>query len=165
MRAPRTLGLTLGLALGLTLGLALGAGGARAERPLHGSLGGGATTVLTGAGGDRLRFDVAIDLKPRSRYGVLLAWRAFDGEHRGLVTAGLVYEGAAARPRLVLDLHADAGVDLDRSAPLVGGGVRATVALVGPLGVALDGGAYLVLDGIADAQLQLQSTARLVLGW
>jgi hypothetical protein len=138
---------------------------AHAERPVRGSIGGGATTLLTGAGGDHLRYDLALDLKPASRYGALLAWRAFDGEHRGLLTAGLVYEAAAARPRLVLDLHADLGADLDRSTPLLGGGVRATVSLMGPLGVALDGGAFLVLDGVDDTHVQLQTTARLVVSW
>ena len=79
--------------------------------------------------------------------------------------AGLVYEGAAARPRLVVDLHADAGADLDARAPLVGGGVRATLTLLGPLGVVVDAGAYLVIDGIDGSRLQLQSSTLLVARW
>lgn len=134
-------------------------------RVVHGSVGVGGTLVVTGSQGDRFRLDLAVDLKPRSRYGVVLAWRAFDDAHRGLVTAGLVFEGAAARPRLVVDLHVDVGADLDRPAPVAGGGIRTTLAIVGPLGVVLDAGAYLVLDGIDDTRLQLQSSTLLAARW
>jgi hypothetical protein len=145
--------------------LVLIARSAHADRAIHGSVGAGSTFVLAGSEGDRFRFDVIADLKPWSRYGVALAWRAFDQDRRGLVTAGLVYEGAAARPRLVIDLHADVGADLDRPAPLAGGGVRATLTIIGPLGVAFDLATYLVLDGIDDSRLQLQSNAVLVARW
>ncbi len=134
-------------------------------RTLHGSAGAGGSLIVTGSQGDRFRFDVELDLKPRSRYGVLLAWRAFDADHRGLVTAGILYEGAAARPTLVLDLHADVGVDLDQRAPLVGGGIRPTLQIIGPLGLVYDGGAYLILDGFDNSRLQLQSTLLLVARW
>lgn len=138
---------------------------AQAERPLHGSVGAGGTFVVTGSQGDRLRLDVAVDLKPWSRYGVLVAWRAFDQEHRGLVTTGLVFEGAASRPRLVVDLHADVGADLDQRAPLVGGGIRTTIGIIGPLGVVYDGTAFLILDGIDNLRFQLQSTLLIVGRW
>jgi hypothetical protein len=141
------------------------AGVAHADRGLHGSAGAGGTLVWTGAQGDRFRFDVTFDLKPRARYGVLLGWRAFDEDHRGLVTAGISYEGAAARPRLVLDLHADVGVDLDHPAPLAGGGIRTTLMLAGPLALVLDTGAFLVVDGIDGTRLQLQSNALLAARW
>lgn len=131
----------------------------------HGSVGAGGVLVLTGGGGDRVRGEVAAELKVAGRYGVVAAWRAFDAERRGLVMAGVVYEAAAARPRLVIDLHADAGVDLDARAPLVGGGIRTTLAIAGPLGVALDAGAYLVIDGVDDSRLQLQSSTLLVVRW
>jgi hypothetical protein len=143
----------------------LGASVAHAERSLHGSVGAGGSFLVTGSQGDRLRLDVAVDLKPKSRYGVLLAWRAFDQEHRGLVTAGLVFEGAASRPRLVVDLHADVGVDLDQRAPLVGAGLRTTIGIIGPLGVVYDGGAYIILDGLDDSRFQLMSTLLLVARW
>lgn len=138
---------------------------AHAERPWHGSIGGGATLVLTGAEDDRVRFDVTVDVKPRSRFGGLLGWRAFDGDRRGMVVAGIVYEGAAARPRLVLDLHAEAGVDLDAKVPVLGAGIRPTLTLIGPLGVVFDTGGYLVLDGIDDLRLQLQASALAVVRW
>jgi hypothetical protein len=138
---------------------------ALADRPWHGSVGVGGALVLTGERGDRQRGEVAIDIKPRSRFGVIAAWRAFDKDRDGLVMAGIVYEGAAARPRLVLDLHAEAGFDLDVRAPLAGGGVRSTLTIIGPLGVAFDTGAYLVLDGVDDVRMQIQTNALVVGRW
>lgn len=155
----------LAAALAAGLGLGAGPGTARADRPIHGSVGVGGALLLTGAGGDRTRLDLAVDLKPRSRYGVLLAWRGWDDAHRGLVMAGLVYEGGAARPRLVLDLHADAGVDLDARRPVAGGGIRTTIAIAGPLGVVLDSGLYVVLGGLGDTRVVLQSSALLAARW
>ncbi len=137
---------------------------AHAERGIHGSAGIGGTFVSTGDRGDRWRLEATFDLKIRSRYGFVVGWRAFDGTHRGLITGGLVYEGAASRPRLALDLHADIGADLDEHAPLVGGGIRATVGVIGPLGVVLDGGGYLVIDG-AGTRLQLQTALLLSARW
>ncbi|MEO8705041.1 MAG: hypothetical protein ABI867_33620 [Kofleriaceae bacterium] len=134
-------------------------------KPWHGSVGAGGVLVLTGEHGDRQRAEVAIDLEFGSRFGVVAAWRAFDEDHDGLVTAGIVFEAAASRPRLVLALHGDAGIDLDARAPLIGGGLRTTLTIIGPLGVAFDTGAYLVLDGIDDTRLQLQSSGSIVARW
>ena len=128
---------------------------AHADRPIHGGASAGGTLLLTGDDGDRQRAEVEADLEPHSRYGVLVAWRGFDRGHHGLVCAGLVYEAGAARPRLVIDFHADAGVDLDQRAPMLGGGLRTTFALVGPVGLALDSGAYLVIDGVAHTRLAI----------
>jgi len=162
------------LALALALGgaAAAAAPAARAdpdaERPaarVHGSAGAGGALVLTGDGGDRARLEAAIDVKLRGRLGALAAWRAFDDRHRGLVTAGLVYEAGAARPRLVLDLHADLGADLDAGAPLAGAGVRTTLGIAGPLGLVLDSGGYLVIDGLDGTRLQLQTSALLAARW
>ncbi len=141
------------------------AAAAAAHRSFHGSIGGGGSFLLTGDGGDRMRYDLALDVKPRSRFGGLIAWRAFDQTHKGLVTAGLVLEGAASRPRLVLDLHGDVGADLDAKRPLLGGGIRSTLMIIGPLGLVVDGGAFLVIDGINHSSLQLQSNALLVARW
>jgi len=131
----------------------------------HGSAGAGGALVLTGDGGDRLRLDAAVDVKLGRRLGALAAWRAFDEGHRGLAMAGLVFEAGAARPRLVLDLHADLGADLDAGAPLAGGGIRTTLAIAGPLGVVLDSGGYLVIDGLDRTRLQLQGSASLAARW
>jgi hypothetical protein len=132
---------------------------------VHGSAGAGGALIGTGDRGDRARLDAAVDVKLRGRFGALAAWRAFDDRHRGLATAGLVFEAGAARPRLVLDLHADLGADLDAGAPLAGGGIRTTLAIAGPLGVVLDSGAYLVLDGLDGTRLQLQSSASVAARW
>lgn len=134
-------------------------------RSLHGSIAVGGALLLTGDRGDRTRAELSADLKLRSRYGVLVAWRAPDEHHRGLVTAGLTFEAGAARPRLVIDLHADLGADLDARAPLAGGGIRTTLGLAGAAGLILDAGGYLVLDGVAETRLQLQSSALLALRW
>jgi hypothetical protein len=134
-------------------------------RRVHGSLGAGGALLATGARGDRARLDATFDVKLGGRFGALAAWRAFDGEHRGLVCAGLVFEAGAARPRLVIDLHAELGADLDARAPLAGGGLRTTIGLAEPLAIILDSGAYLVIDGIAETRLQLQTTAIAALRW
>jgi len=147
----------------VTVGLAVPV--AHAERALRGSVGAGGSLLTTGSQGDRLRLDVSLDLKPRSRYGVVLAWRAFDVDHRGLAMAGLLFEAAASRPLLVIDLHADVGADLDQVAPLAGGGIRTTLGIIGPLGAVLDAGGYLVLDGVDDSRFQLQTTLALVARW
>jgi hypothetical protein len=131
-------------------------------RPWHGSIGGGTTLLVTGDNGDRNRFELEADVVPASRWGALLAWRGFDDDHEGIVGAGIVYEAGAARPRLVVDFHGDAGVDLDVKAPMVGGGLRTVIAVAGPLGIALDTGAYLVVDGVENTRLQLATGAALV---
>jgi hypothetical protein len=141
------------------------AGVAHADRGLHGSAGIGGSLIMTGAQGDHFRLDLTVDLKPRSRYGFVVGWRAFDEEHRGLVTAGLAYEGAASRPRLVVDLHGDLGFDLDARRPLVGGGIRTTLMIYGPFGVVLDTGGYLVIDGVDDSRLQLQGATLFGARW
>jgi hypothetical protein len=144
---------------------ALLAGTAHAERPLHGSVGIGGTLIATGSRGDRFRLEAAFDLELRSRYGFVVAWRAFDDDHHGLVTGGLNFEAGAARPRLVIDLHVDVGVDLDERAPLAGGGIRTTLGIVGPTALVFDGGGYLVIDGLHNTRFQLQSALLLAARW
>lgn len=147
--------------------------GARADdelpdpaRPLHGSISIGGSLLATGqARGSHLRAEVEVDLEPFSRYGALVALRAADADHRGLLCAGLLYEGAAARPKLVLSLHVELGADLDQHAPVVGGGVRAILFLVGPLAVSFDGGTYVVIDGVDHSRLVLSSAASVAAAW
>lgn len=138
---------------------------AHADRPVHGSVGGGSALLVTGHDDNRLRFELELDIEPASRYGGFVAWRGFDDEHRGMLLGGLVYEGGAARPRLVLDLHGDAGADLDQRAPVVGGGIRTTLTIIGPLGLAFDSGAYLVIDGVDDTRLRLIGSTSIVGRW
>ncbi len=134
---------------------------AHADRPLHGDVDLSSTFLLTGDDGDRTRYDVSVDVMPYSRFGALVAWRQWDRHHHGLLTAGLVFEAAAARPRLHIDLHADAGVDLDHTLPLVGGGVRTTLDLVGPLAIAVELGSYLVIGDVASTRFVIASSAAL----
>ncbi|MGE5187362.1 MAG: hypothetical protein ACM31C_35190, partial [Acidobacteriota bacterium] len=103
--------------------------------------------------------------EPHSRFGALVAWRHFDRSHGGLVTGGLVYEAGAARPTLVVELHADVGVDLDQHAPVIGGGLRTTLALLGPVGIALDSGGYLVIDGVDRSRFAIALGAAAVATW
>lgn len=149
----------------LAAALLLLAGTAHADRPVHGSVGGGSSLVLTAHDDNRLRYELELDLEPGSRYGGFVAWRAFDDEHHGMVLGGLVFEAGAARPRLVVDLHADVGADLDQKAPVVGGGIRATLTLYKWFGIALDNGAYLVIDGVDDTRLRLMGSTSLVGSW
>jgi hypothetical protein len=135
------------------------------DRPLHGSVSAGGTLLLTGDDGDRQRGELELDVEPYSRCGALVAWRGFTGSRRGLVTAGVMYEGGAARPRLVLDLHADVGADLDQHAPVIGGGIRTLLVVIGPIGLALDSGAYLVIDGVDHTRLAIATGAALAGVW
>jgi hypothetical protein len=82
-----------------------------------------------------------------------------------LLVGGLVYEAGAARPRLVVNLHGDVGADLDVTAPVVGGGVRTTLTIWRMIGVGLDGGGYLVIDGVDDTRLVIATSAALVIRW
>lgn len=138
---------------------------ARADRPVHGSIGGGSSLLVTAADDKRFRYELALDIEPASRYGGFIAWRGFDGDHHGMLLGGLVFEAGAARPRLVVDLHADVGADLDQDAPVVGGGIRTTLTLYKFLGLALDSGAYLVIDGIEDTRLRIMGSTSLVVRW
>jgi hypothetical protein len=142
--------------------VALAASAHADDRAWHGSVGGGTSLLLTGDRGDRQRFELQADLEPASRWGALVAWRGFNGDYHGIVDAGVVYEAGAARPRLVLDFHGDVGFDLDQRAPMFGGGVRTVITIVGPLGVALDTGGYLVIDGVAQTRLAIATGIALV---
>ena len=140
-------------------------GAPASARPVHGSVSVGGSLLATGQDtGSRLRGDAEIDVEP-SRYGGLVALRAFDKDHRGLLCAGLVYEGAAARPQLVLALHADLGIDLDVRRPVLGGGIRSTLVVAGPLAVVYDGGAYVVAHGVEHSRLVLTSAVMLAAAW
>lgn len=150
----------------LALVLVMTSTAAYADRPWHGSVGGGSALLLTAHDDKRLRYELELDIEPGSRYGGFVAWRGFDGDgHRGMVLGGVVFEGAASRPRLVIDLHGDVGADLDQEAPVVGGGVRTTLTIYKMLGVAFDGGAYLVIDGIEDTRMRIMGSTSLVARW
>lgn len=138
---------------------------ALADRPVHGSIGGGGSLLLTGAQGDHWRYELEVDLKPRSRFGGFVAWRAFDDTHDGMLLGGIVYEAGAARPLLVIDLHGDVGADLDQRVPVIGGGVRTTLTLWKAFGIAFDGGGYLVIDDVDDTRFVIATSTSAVLRW
>ncbi|HEY4238708.1 MAG TPA: hypothetical protein VGM88_02790 [Kofleriaceae bacterium] len=131
-------------------------------RPAHGSIAAGGEFLLTGDEGARQRAFASIEFEPAgSRAGGVLSLHGFDAHHGGIATAGFVFEAAAARPRLAIDLHADLGLDLDRVRPAAGGGVRATVGIVGPLGVVLEANALAVIDGTDHSRFELTTVAAL----
>lgn len=147
-----------------------------AERPFRFSIGGGGSLLLTGLdGGTRNRADGHLDLSPGGRfgrYGVTMALRhvvydpPFDD---GLATIGLLYEAAAARPRLVLSLHADAGATIQDYSPVIGGGIETHFWIwpkkLGPLALVLDTTAHLVIDGAEDTRLVLAGATRLAIAF
>ena len=79
---------------------------------------------------------------------------AGDRFARRLLTAGLTYEAAAARPRLSLALHGEAGALTPDPRLAIGGGVEFQLWLAGPLAIALGSSAHLVADGL-DSELIL----------
>ena len=146
--------------------LLLVAGNAAAE-PAHGSIAAGAQVLATGLGGhDRLRLAAELAYAPPSwhRRGLVLAVRdvSLDGDV-ALLTGGLTFEAGAARPRLALALYGDGGVALGPVAPTVGGGVRVTSQLVGPLAIVVDVGGHLIVD-VGAGDLRLALGAALLLG-
>jgi len=130
---------------------------ARPPRPLHGSLGAGGATVFGGA--DRLTAAGAIDVLPGGRFGkwgLIGAYR--DVELRpvaghGMLTLGVIREAAAARPRLVILLHADLGVAWGPTAPVIGGGVKTYLGVIGPLGLAFDVTAHVIAPSVDDSHV------------
>ncbi|MEZ4365315.1 MAG: hypothetical protein R2939_03385 [Kofleriaceae bacterium] len=128
----------------------------------HGSLTVGGALLATGRGArSRVRGGASLELLPGGRWrrlGVVLAARHLtldDGPRDALLTVGLAYQAAAARPRLALSLHADLGLTVADPAPAAGAGVRLTAILIGPLAVVGDLGAHLVVDGVDATRLAL----------
>jgi hypothetical protein len=128
-------------------------------QPWHASAGLGGSFLLTGDGGDATRFDAAISFQfPRSKLGVVVAGRAFDDKPRdALVTAGVEYQAAASRPRLVLTLYADVGLETAGKHGVAGFGTRTVFRIIGPLAVIADTGFHFVLDGLDDTTLVIGS--------
>lgn len=142
--------------------------------PFRFSIGGGGAVLIVGSEGERWRGLYELDLYPGGRlgrWGVSLAARSilFDpyGE-AGLVTAGVIYEAAASRPRLIMALHGDLGVTYgpeggDDVRPAVGGGLKTHLGVIGPLAVATDLTAHVVLGDSDDLALVISAGAMLAL--
>ena len=134
---------------------------AEPPRPWRAGLGAGGFVAALGPVGSGLVADIAV--KPGGglgRFGLRAEGRTLDddladGIDGGLLLGGVVYEAAAARPRLVVDLHGDAGAALPDARLAVGGGATTQLWLAGPLAIGLDSSAHLVLDGVDGTELVL----------
>lgn len=127
-------------------------------RPLHGSIGVGGALDFGSA--DRTGGEAAIDVLPGGSsgvYGVTVGARDLrytPFASRGMATIGVIREAAAARPLLTIFLHGDLGVAWgDKTIPVIGGGVKTYVALLGPLGLALDSTVHVEIDGVDGTHL------------
>jgi hypothetical protein len=145
----------------------LAAAEAGSERPWRGAVAAGGYLAITGP--SALGALATAELFPggaAGRFGVRLEARGFhagglgDAPDSGLLTTGVIYEAAAARPRLTLALHAEAGVVVPDARAALGGGVRTQLWLVGPLALGLDTTATLIVDGL-DSELALASALTL----
>jgi hypothetical protein len=87
----------------------------------------------------------------------------------GMLTAGVHYQAAAARPRLALALHGDAGVTIGKVAPVIGGGIETHLWIwpkrLGPLAVVFDVTGHLVIDGVEGTRLVIASATRLAIAF
>ena len=129
-------------------------------RPLHGSIAAGGAVVFGSA--DRTAGLAELDVLPGGSlgtWGVTLGVRDLrytPFASRGMATIGVIREAAAARPLLAVLLHGDVGVAWgDQTLPVVGGGVKTYVALLGPLGLALDSTLHVEIDGVSGTHLVL----------
>lgn len=130
---------------------------------VHGSLSAGGSLLFTGERGDATRLDASLSIQPWRRFGAVIAARAIDEDPVGMMlTAGVEYQAAASRPRLVLALYADAGVETAGRDPVIGAGVRTTFVMFGPVGVVADTGMHLVMDA-DDARLVIGSALMLAI--
>jgi hypothetical protein len=133
---------------------------AEPARAWHGGIGAGGYVALLGPVSNGLA--AAAELSPGGAFGRLGArveGRTLDddlgdGIDGGLLLGGLVYEAAAARPRLAISLHGEAGAAVPDPHLAVGGGVETTLWIVGPLAVGLDSTVHVVLRGV-DSELLL----------
>ena len=147
-------------------GVARDAAGEPAVRPgatWHGSVGMGGFAALTGPSETGLW--AGAELAPGGalgRLGFRAEARTLDesdsGTRRLLWSGGLTYLAAAAYPRLALSLHGEAGVVTPDAHAAVGGGVETQLAVVGPLAVAIDSTATVVLAGVDGTDLILAGT-------
>jgi hypothetical protein len=135
-----------------------GADAVAASPPFRFSIGAGGAALIAGADGETWRGLAAIDIYPGGplgRFGASLAVRSLLLDpfgDAGLATAGVIYEAAAARPRLVMALHGEGGVAFadDRLRPAVGGGLKTHLGVIGPLALASDVTLHIVAQAVDD---------------
>lgn len=142
---------------------------ASADPDWHAGIGAGGFVALLGPVRSGLVADAMLQPGGRlGRFGARLEGRTLDDEvaggiDGGLLLGGVVYEAAAARPRLAIALHGDAGAALPDARLVLGGGAITQLWLIGPLALGLDSSAHLILDGVDGTELILAGalTARL----
>lgn len=145
--------------------LALAAFAAPARAETHGFVGLGPALLATGARGEALRLSLAAEVL-RGRYGGGLALHAIGGPDRlGVAALRGSLQAAAAPPKLWLRLHGELGLALDARLPMAGAGLSATLRVVGPVAVVLDGNGHLVIDGVADTRLVLSGALLAAVAW
>jgi hypothetical protein len=127
-----------------------------AARPVHWGVGGGGYLSSTGSDDRQFGASFAAELYPGGRFGRL----GVRVEAHGLgqiapdaFLAGVIFDAAAARPRLQLALIAAVGVDTG-GAPLARAGVQSQLWVIGPIALSGDGGGLLRIDG-SDTELLL----------
>ena len=133
---------------------------AHADEPVRplGALGVTGDLTLTGPR-PRNRFAADVTVYVAQRLGVYAAARQLTVEplaDAGHLTAGIAYRAAAARPRLELVLHADAGVAwADGLMPAAGTGITTFLWPLKRVPVAVTTGAhaYLIVDGLDDTHV------------
>jgi hypothetical protein len=135
-------------------------------RNFYWSVGAGWLIPLTGPDGGPA---VEAEVHPGGRFGRVGFTAYFhglnnaDGVDVGLVTVGLTYEAAASRPKLILNMHAEAGFSYGESYPVVGAGVKTQLWIKGPFAIALNSMGHFFVDG-TDTRLQLGSVLLVVVG-
>lgn len=84
-----------------------------------------------------------------SRTGLGIYYRSSEGSlSEGMLTAGVAFEAAAARPLLSMGLHGELGYDTATSLPVAGGGMRAQLMPLPPLSLAMNMTGHFFVDGI-----------------
>jgi len=169
MAVPRIAGLALAVCLATPASAFADDGDADADAdtavaPFRFSIGAGGAALLSGAAGETWRGLAEIDLYPGGPLGKVggsLAVRSLLLDpfgDAGLATAGVIYEAAAARPRLVMALHGEAGIAFgpdgaDRLRPAIGGGLKTHLGVIGPLALATDVTAHVIAEDVDDLTL------------
>lgn len=125
--------------------------GAEEPRPLRVRAQAGGALAVTGPGGLDAQATAAISPGGAlGRYGLRLSARSFDAAdglaEDGFLAAGVSYEAAASRPRLVISLFAEAGI-ASGWVPVAGGGVHTDLYVFGPLALGGEIAAHLFVDG------------------
>ncbi|ACY17953.1 hypothetical protein [Haliangium ochraceum] len=142
-----------------------GEGAGEAGPVAHWAVGAGSFLGLTGPAAFGLAAEAQMVPRfwPGPYFGLGVRYRGFRGLASGLVAAGPVFQAAATRPHLAIEMHASAGLRYGPAEPVFGAGVRTQLGLWGPLALALSADGYASFDG-ARLRLAVMPALMLVLG-